>query len=198
MFEFIKGKIIELTPTSIIIETGNIGYILAISLNTYSSLVKTENCKLYIYESIREDAHQLFGFIDKQERQLFLYLISVSGIGSNTARMILSSLSVCELKKIILSNNVSALKAIKGIGSKTAERIIIELKDKVKSIEISINTANNAFSTSIFSELFNEAIAALVMLGFNQSTSKKVVTKIINNNPNFTTEQIIKNALKLL
>lgn len=195
MLDFIKGKIVELTPTSVVIETGNLGYFIAISLNTYSLLTKIKNCKLYLCEVFREDIHQLFGFIDKKERQLFLHLISVSGVGANTARMILSSLSVCELERIIFSENVLALKAIKGIGNKTAERIIIDLKDKVKPVN---SLPENTFVNNISSNIIKEAIAALVMLGFNQLISQKVVNKIINNNPNFTIEQIIKNALKLL
>jgi len=132
MLDYVKGEIVELTPASVVVETGGLGYIANISLNTYSVLSGLKSCKLYIYESIREDAYQLFGFMEKRERDLFLHLISVSGVGANTARMALSSIAVFELEGIIASGNVNALKAVKGIGNKTAERIIIDLKDKIK------------------------------------------------------------------
>ncbi|BAG83660.1 Holliday junction branch migration protein RuvA [Candidatus Azobacteroides pseudotrichonymphae] len=196
MLDFIKGEIVELIPDSVIIETGNIGYMLFISLNTYFSLTKIKSCKLYIYEVIREETHQLFGFIDKKERQLFTHLISVPGVGANIARMVLSSLSVCELEEIIFSGNVSALQALKGIGNKTAERIIIDLKDKVKPDNI---PSSDTIITNISSNITKEAITALITLGFSQSASQKVVNKIVSNNSSSTTiEQIIKKALKLL
>lgn len=195
MLDYIKGEITELTPASVVIEVGGIGYISHISLNTYSALNGLKDCKLYIYEAIREDAHQLFGFLAKRERDLFLLLISVSGVGANTARMILSSLTTSELETIITSGNSSALKTVKGIGSKTAERIIIDLKDKVKiSDDVSIS---NSVQT-IYSEAGKEAVSALVMLGFNQPASQKVVNKITKSNPDLSVEQIIKNALKML
>ncbi|MDR2520722.1 MAG: Holliday junction branch migration protein RuvA [Bacteroidales bacterium OttesenSCG-928-I14] len=198
MIDFIKGEIIEITPTSVVIETGNIGYMLAISLNTYSSLSKSNSCKLYVYEHIKEDTHQLFGFINKQERQLFIYLISVSGIGSCTARMILSSLSVYELKKIIFSSDVSALKAIKGIGNKTAERIIVDLKDKITLVNEQNHLDPTNHNNTISDNILNEVVSALVTLGFSQRTSKQAASKIMNNNSNLTAEQIIKSALKFL
>ena len=142
MLDYIKGEITELTPALVVIEIGGLGYISHISLNTYSALNGLKECKLYVYEAIREDAHLLFGFLEKKERDLFLLLISVSGVGANTARMILSSLTTSELGIIITSGNSSALKTVKGIGAKTAERIIIDLKDKVKiSEETSVSTA---------------------------------------------------------
>jgi Holliday junction DNA helicase RuvA len=194
MLDYIKGEITELTPAFVIIETGHIGYIAHISLNTYSALTGSKETKLYVYEAIREDAHLLFGFAEKRERELFLLLISVSGVGANTARMILSSLAIYELESIIASGNSSALKTVKGIGSKTAERIIIDLKDKVK-VESGKSLAATA---SAFSETATEAVSALTMLGFNQPASQKVVGKIVKDNPNLTVEQIIKNALKML
>lgn len=195
MIDYIKGEIIELTPASVVIEAGSIGYFANISLNTYSSLTSSKSCKLYIYEAIREDAFQLFGFLEKRERDLFLLLISVSGVGANTARMVLSSIAPQDLETAIASGNSSLLKSVKGIGSKTAERIIIDLKDKIKiSGEIS-----SPIATSIISgEKLKEAVSALVMLGFNQTASHKVVNKISKDNPEFTVEQIIKNALKML
>jgi Holliday junction DNA helicase RuvA len=196
MLDYIKGEIIELTPAFVVIEVGNLGYIANISLNTYSVLNGLKDCKLYVYEAIREDAHTLFGFVDKHERELFLLLISVSGVGANTARMVLSSIPPHELVTIISSGNAVALKTVKGIGGKTAERIIIDLKDKVKpSGEIPATSASAPIFTS---ETAKEAISALVMLGFNQPASQKVVNKIVKENPELLVEQIIKNALKML
>lgn len=195
MLDYIKGEIIELTPASVIIETGGLGYLAHISLNTYSSLSGQKEAKLYVYEAIREDAYQLFGFLEKRERELFLLLISVSGVGANTARMILSSMTTPELESVIASGNSSALKTVKGIGSKTAERIIIDLKDKVKQGEVS---SSGLPSTNINTEVSREAVSALTMLGFNQPASAKIVNKIVKENPGLTVEQIIKSALKML
>jgi Holliday junction DNA helicase RuvA len=196
MLDYIKGEITELTPASVVVEIGGMGYIASISLNTYSALTGVKECKLYVYEAIREDAHQLFGFVEKRERELFLLLISVSGVGANTARMVLSSLAIYELEGIISTGNSSALKTVKGIGGKTAERIILDLKDKVKP------TGNGTDSSSALavanSETVQEAISALVMLGFNQPASQKTVGKIVKDNPSLTVEQVIKNALKML
>jgi len=194
MLDYIKGEIVELTPTSVVIETGGLGYVANISLNTYSALNELKSCKLYVYESIREDAHQLFGFMEKRERDLFLHLISVSGIGANTARVVLSSIAVYELEGIIASGNANALKTVKGIGNKTAERIIIDLKDKIK-----VSKDSTSFTPSgASSEAAKEAIAALTMLGFNLLASQKVVAKIEKEHPVFTVEEMIKNALKML
>ena len=196
MLDYIKGEIVELTPAAVIVEAGQLGYIAHISLNTYSALNGLKQCKLYVYEAIREDAHQLFGFMEKRERDLFLLLISVSGVGANTARMVLSSLATYELEGIISSGNVSALKTVKGIGNKTAERIILDLKDKVKPSGIPIDkTSAQTFSNS---EVAKEAVSALVMLGFNQPASQKIVGKIVDGDPSLSVEQIIKNALKML
>jgi Holliday junction DNA helicase RuvA len=195
MLDYIKGEIVELTPASVVVEAGGVGYIAHISVNTYSVLNELKECKVYVYEAIREDAHQLFGFIDKRERELFMLLISVSGVGANTARMVLSSLAVYELEGIISSGNTSALKTVKGIGSKTAERIIIDLKDKIKPRDF---PAESALSLPVNSEVAREAVSALVMLGFNQPASQKVVNKIVKENPALVVEQIIKNALKML
>ena len=194
MLDYIKGNIEELSPAFVVVEVGGLGYLLHISLNTYSALTHSKDCKLFVYEAIREDSHQLFGFIEKREREMFLLLISVSGVGANTARMMLSSLSVYELEGIISSGNASALKTVKGIGSKTAERIIIDLKDKVKQGSPSEGTA----LVFELSETAKEAVAALVMLGFNQPASQKVVNKIVKDNPSVTVENIIKQSLKML
>lgn len=193
MLDYIKGEITELTPASVVIETGGAGYLAHISLNTYSALSGLKTCKLFVYEAIREDAHQLFGFLEKRERELFLHLISVSGVGANTARMVLSSIAVYELESIIASGNANALKAVKGIGSKTAERIILDLKGKVK-VSGTAATASNA----VLSEAAQEAVSALVMLGFNQLASQKTVHKIYSEKPALSVEEIIKNALKML
>ena len=195
MLDYIKGEIAELTPASVVIETGGLGYFAQISLNTFSALNRLKTCKLYIYESIREDANQLFGFMEKRERELFLHLISVSGIGANTARMFLSSIATYELEGIIASGNATTLKTVKGIGNKTAERIIIDLKDKIK---VSGSPSSPAIKSGVSSEAAKEAVSALTMLGFNLLASQKVVNKIEKDNPAFTVEEIIKRALKML
>ena len=169
MIEYIKGEIVELTPTRMILECGGIGYELNISLNTYSAFGNKTTGKIYIYEVIREDAHLLFGFAEKIERELFLLLTSVSGVGPNTARMILSSLPPSELVQVIGSKNEAALTAVKGIGLKTAQRILVDLKNKVKPME---SMAGNLPEASISNgAVTEEAVAALVMLGiFNRSS----------------------------
>ncbi len=194
MLEFIKGEIVELNPASIIVETGGLGYIAQISLYTYTALNGQKNAKIYVYEAIREDAHVLFGFFEKRERELFLLLITVSGVGANTARMILSSLNPQELESAIASGNSNLLKSVKGIGAKTAERIIIDLKDKIKISNLEIG----AQDTSSSNVLNHEAVSALVMLGFNQASSQKVVARVLKENPGLSVEQVIKIALKML
>ncbi len=193
MIDYIKGEIIELSPAHAVLEAGGIGYHINIALSTYSELNSKSNTKLYVYEAIREDAHILFGFMTKEERSLFLLLISVSGVGANTARMILSSIMANELQNAIITGNVSILKSIKGIGAKTAERIIVDLKDKVSKVEFSaqgISAANTSIS--------EEAVAALVMLGFTQAMAQKAVKKVMDSDPQQKIEQIVKQALKLL
>lgn len=194
MIDYIKGDIIELTPASATIETGGIGYLINISLNTYTKLSGQNKTKLFIYEVIREDTHNLFGFYDKYERELFIHLISVSGIGANTARMILSSLTTQELVNVLTSGNVDVLKSVKGIGLKTAQRVIIDLKDKIKMDGVEHDTSFVGASNPVG----EEAVAALVMLGFNQQASQKVVTKILKDSSESTIEEIIKAALKML
>ncbi len=193
MIEFIRGEVVELTPASVVLETNGLGYFINISLNTFSSIKASERTKLFIYEVIREDSHSLFGFIDKKERELFLLLISVSGVGPNTARMILSSLSPSELENVIASKNESMLKNVKGIGAKTAQRIIVDLKDKIKSASFTLDNSNASAS-----ETSEEAIAALMMLGFPANTSKKCVDAILKEDPAMRVEQVIKQALKML
>lgn len=193
MINYIKGEVIELTPASVIIETNGIGYQVHISLNTFSALENKKTAIIYIYESIREDAYQLFGFIYKEERELFMQLISVSGIGAGTARMILSSMNTQELSNVISTGNADMLKTVKGIGLKTAQRIIVDLKDKIK-----ITGTEDAGSVLTNSTLASEAVAALVMLGFSQVPSQKAVAKILKDNPTSSIEQVIKVALKML
>jgi Holliday junction DNA helicase RuvA len=193
MLDYIKGEIVELNPASVVVETGGVGFVASISLNSYSALNGQKHCKIYVYESIREDAHQLFGFVEKRERDLFLLLISVSGVGANTARMMLSSVAVYELEAIIASGNASALKIIKGIGNKTAERIIIDLKDKIK-----LTGKEGTNVLTVENTAGKEAVAALAMLGFNQAVSQKVIAKIIADKPSASVEEMIKIALKML
>lgn len=192
MIDYIKGEVAELTPASVTLETNGIGYFISISLNTYSALENKTSARLYIHEAIREDAHQLFGFFNKQERELFMLLISVSGIGASTARMILSSMNPSELELVISSGNSDILKTVKGIGLKTAQRIIVDLKDKIK---VSEDVKDSVVSNN---QTASEAVSALVMLGFTQVPSQKAVSKILKENPESSIEQIIKTALKML
>ena len=193
MIEYIKGKITEATPTNAVIECYGIGYDVNISLTTYSLLKEGEDAKLYIYEAIREDAHLLYGFINKRERELFTLLISVSGVGPNTARIILSSFTPDELENVIASGNVGLLKNVKGIGTKTAERIIVDLKDKIK-----VGDSTFIIGTREDNQVQEETIAALIMLGYPQPAAKKVVQKISKENPNLKVEELIKASLKAL
>ncbi len=193
MIDYIKGKIVELSPAHAVVEVSDIGYHVNISLATYSELNGKDNAKIYVYEAIREDSHTLFGFFGRQERQLFLLLISVSGVGANTARVILSSIAIDDLQSAIQTGNAAILKSVKGIGSKTAERIIVDLKDKVSKIEIS-----TVDKPVVYNVLTDEAVAALVMLGFSQMPAQKAVRKVIEINPQLTIEQVIKQSLKLL
>lgn len=193
MIDYIKGQVAELTPTSVTIESYGIGYFINISLNTYSALENLKEAKLFIYESIREDAHQLFGFFDNSERMIFTHLISVSGVGASTARVMLSSMNPNELVAIISTGNADLLKTVKGIGLKTAQRIIVELKDKLKT-----EGADMLQISAVTNPSGDEAIAALVMLGFSQPASQKVVGKILKEKPDSKVEEIIKTALKML
>jgi holliday junction DNA helicase RuvA len=193
MLDFIKGEISELTPTYVILELNGMGYYVNISLNSFTQLQGANNSKLYVHQVIREDAHLLFGFTTIDERGIFRQLISVSGIGANTARMILSSLSPDDVRNAIASGNVDLLKSIKGIGIKSAQRIIIDLKDKIGlSAEFPqiLKTANNT--------LKKEALSALEILGFSRKNSEKAIDKLLANNSSMSVEDLIKQALKLL
>lgn len=200
MITYIKGELTELTPAEAVVETGGIGYSIGISLNTYSAIQGKKQIKLYIHEAIREDAHLLFGFSTKQERTLFLLLISVSGIGGNTARMILSALSPSELCNVISSGNEKLLKSVKGIGLKTAQRIIVELKDKIATLglEGATSVGNTTSPVAGVNPVHDEALSALTMLGFAPAPSQKVVSAILMEEPSASVEQVIKLALKRL
>ena len=196
MIEYIKGEIVELTPARLILECGGVGYELNISLTTYSAFNGKKTGKLFVYEVIREDAHLLFGFAERVERELFLLLTSVSGVGPNTARMILSSLPPKELVEAIASKNEAVLTAVKGIGLKTAQRILVYLKNKVKNVEgLASVEVTEAPSNGAVAE---EAVAALVMLGFQKAASQKAVTAILKGSPAMAVEQVIKTALRML
>lgn len=199
MIEYIKGKLDELTPTQAVIDCNGVGYALSISLNTYSALQGKTDIKLYAYEAIREDAYQLFGFATRQERELFLLLISVPGIGGGTARMILSALTPSELCDVIGSGNEKLLKTVKGIGLKTAQRIIVDLKDKIAQSGLTTeNIPNIPTVTPQRSAVAEEALAALTMLGFTPAASQKVVSGLLKESPDLPVEQVIKQALKRL
>lgn len=197
MIDYIKGEIAELTPATVIIETAGVGYCIHISLPTFSVLQGRKEAKLFVYEVIREDAHLLYGFTNQAERQLFLLLISVSGVGANTARMIMSSYSAAEIQEMIATGNVTSLNAIKGIGAKTAQRIIVDLKDKIMKVAGMENNDLQLFASAA-SPVKDEAVSALVMLGFAANASQKVIDSILKKEPTLKVEQLIKLALKML
>lgn len=200
MIEYLRGILDELTPTQATIECHGVGYILNISLNTYTALQGKGEARLFVYEAIREDAWTLFGFATKQERELFLLLISVSGVGGNTARTMLSSFSASELAGLIMEGNERMLKTVKGLGAKTAQRIIVELKDKVVSLGISATSVsdNTDSPAAMNSEVYNEAFEALKMLGFPPAPVAKTVKAILKDEPSAPVEKVIKMALKML
>lgn len=194
MYDYIKGNVAELTPTYVVLDNHGVGYMINISLNSFNALQHQEDVvKVYVYEAIREDAHLLYGFTERRERELFLLLISVSGVGANTARMILSSLTPSDLEQTIASENVGIMKSVKGIGAKTAERIIVDLKDKIK-----LSTDTLLDKSQVTSEVFDEAMSALVMLGFTKQMSQKALKKLFTAEPTITVEQAIKKALKMM
>jgi Holliday junction DNA helicase RuvA len=197
MIDYIKGSIAELNPAYAVIDNHGIGYMMNISLSTYDVLARyktDEAVLLYVHEAIREDAHLLYGFATKREREAFLLLISVSGVGPNIARMVLSSMSVDEFSQAIASNNVSQFKSVKGVGGKTAQRIIVDLKDKIKLADDTLLQQTG----QVTGETFDEALAALVMLGFSQQASQKTLKSLFASNPALTVEQAIKQALKMM
>lgn len=198
MIEYIKGELTEVTPAYAVVEAHGVGYGMNISLNTYSGIQNKKDVKLYVFESIREDAHVLFGFANRQEREMFLLLITVSGVGANTARMILSAMSPAELCNVIATGNEKLLKTVKGIGLRTAQRIIVDLKDKIATADFGgampAGTAAPAMAEN--KEVHDEAIGALTMLGFAPAPSAKVVSAILSENPQMPVEQVVKLALK--
>lgn len=209
MIEYIKGQLTDINPTYVVLEAAGVGYAINIALPTYSELVGKEGqeSRLYITEIIREDAHELFGFFSKGERELFVMLMTVSGIGANTARMIMSAYSAAEIRQIIATGNARALSQVKGLGPKTAQRIIVDLKDKVLKIDLGNETqGERQEAMGLLGEEANivdnavkqEAVSALVMLGFAAAASGKVVDKILKAAPESTVEQVIKQALKML
>ncbi|MDO5332436.1 MAG: Holliday junction branch migration protein RuvA [bacterium] len=193
MLEYIKGNIAELNPASVIIDNNGIGYEIGISLSTYSQLEGRTEAKLLLHEVIREDAHLLFGFATTRERELFRLLIGVSGVGANTARVILSSIAPAELETVIATADEHQLKAVKGVGAKTAQRIIVDLRDKIKPVESSLIIERTATT-----DAFNEGLAALTMLGFPRQASEKVLKKLFADDPSLRVESAIKQALKML
>ena len=196
MIDYIKGSIAELNPAYAVIDNHGIGYMMNITLTTFDVLSKAgeENALLYAYEVIREDAHTLYGFATKAEREAFLSLISVSGVGPNTARMVLSSMSVDEFSQAIVGNNAAMFKSVKGVGGKTAQRIIVDLKDKIKPTGDTLLQVKGQAD----SEVYDEALAALVMLGFSQQASNKVLKSLFAKNPSLSVEVAIKQALKMM
>lgn len=200
MITYLRGLLSELSPTNAIIDCGGVGYLVGISLNTYSALsTQSGEVKLHTVQIIREDSHQLYGFASKDERELFVLLTSVSGIGPNTARVILSQYNTQELGSILSLGQVDALKAVKGIGLKTAQRIILELKGKLKLDDTDLNNqALGNGSTATTSKTSEEAISALKMLGYPEAAAQKTVRTLISTSPLLSVEDIIKQALKLL
>lgn len=202
MIEYIRGELTELTPAMAVVEAAGVGYALNISLNTYTGIQGKKEVKLYVHEALqtggRDDSYTLFGFASKQERDLYRLLITVSGVGGNTARMILSSLSPSELCNAIANGDERLLKGVKGIGLKTAQRIIIDLKDKVMSSGITdeLHAGGTSKDPTFDMGVRDEAVGALTMLGFSPAPSSKVVQQILTENPAMAVEMVVKEALK--
>lgn len=196
MYEYITGKLTELAPAYAIVEAAGVGYFINISLQTYSEIENSDNVKLYLHYIVREDAQILYGFASKAERELFRLLIGVSGVGGNTARMIQSTYSPSELRNIIGSGNAVLLKNVKGLGLKTAQKIIVELSGKM--VELKVDEKIAGAVSSIDNEAYNEALSALVMLGFQKGASEKVLKKIFKESPDLRVEEAIRIALKQL
>jgi Holliday junction DNA helicase RuvA len=193
MIAHLQGRLVEKTPTEVIIDCNGVGYQVNISLHTYTLLPDSENIKLFTFLQIKEDAHTLFGFVEKAERELFKLLLSVSGVGASTARTMLSSLEPKQIIQAIASGDVVTIQSIKGIGTKTAQRVILDLKDKVLKVYDLEEVSVSGYNTNK-----EEALSALEVLGFNKKAAEKVVEKIVRENPGITVETIIKQALKNL
>lgn len=205
MIEYIKGELTEITPAMAVVEAAGVGYGLNISLNTYTAIQDKKEVKLYVHEVLmtggRDDSYSLFGFSSKQERELYRMLITVSGVGSNTARMILSATSPAELVNVIATGNEKMLKSVKGIGLRTAQRIIVDLRDKMAASGIIADLESSAAAANapkVNNEVRDEAVGALTMLGFSPAPSSKVVTEILMANPEMKVEAVIKTALKMI
>ncbi len=197
MIEYVRGELTDLTPALATIEAGGVGYGLNISLNTYTSIQGKKEARLYVYESIREDAYVLYGFATKREREMFQLLITVSGVGTNTARMMLSSMSVSELCAAISTGNAKLIQSIKGIGKMTAQRIIVDLRDKIVALGLTDEIpAGGTVAAPVNNAVRDEAVAALTMLGFSPAPSQKVVVAILSEQPTLPVEQVVKLALK--
>ncbi|MBQ8949169.1 MAG: Holliday junction branch migration protein RuvA [Prevotella sp.] len=197
MIEYIKGELTELTPALATVEAGGVGYGLSISLNTFSAIQGKKEVKLYVYEAIREDAHVLFGFVNRKEREMFLQLITVNGVGANTARMMLSGMSVSELCNAISTGNARLIQNIKGIGKMTAQRIIVDLRDKIVALGITDEIpAGGQVQAPVNNQVKDEAVSALTMLGFAPAPTQKVVMQILQQQPDLPVEQVVKLALK--
>lgn len=197
MIEYLSGRLADLSPALAVVDCHGVGYGVNVSLNTFSALQGKEEVKLWITESIREDAYQLWGFATRVERDLFVLLTSVSGIGAASARMVLSAMSPSELCDVIGSGDDKMLRQVKGIGPKAAQRIIVDLRDKMSTIGIDISQARPV-QQQVDSEVMRESVAALTMLGFSPAPTQKAVQKILNDEPTSTVEQVIKKALKML
>lgn len=196
MYEYISGKIAEVTPTYAVVEAAGVGYFIHISLKTFSDIEHSSDAKLYVHFVVREDQQTLFGFSTKIERELFRMLISVSGVGGNTARMILSTYSARELQNIIATENAVLLKNVKGLGLKTAQKIIVDLSGKM--LELGVDEMIAPQATTANSAVYDEALAALQMLGFQKAASEKVLKTIFNDNPSIVVEEAVRTALKHL
>ena len=199
MIEYLNGKLDNLTPATATVECHGVGYLLNISLNTFSAIQGKESVKLFVYEAIREDAHVLFGFVNKKEREMFLLLITVNGVGANTARMMLSGMSVSELCNAISTGNARLIQSIKGIGKMTAQRIIVDLRDKIVSMGITSEIPSGGqIQAPVNNQVKDEAVSALTMLGFAPAPSQKVVLQILQEQPDAPVEQVVKLALKMI
>ena len=199
MIEYIKGELTEMTPALATIEAAGIGYGLNISLNTFSAIQGKKEVKLYVYEAIREDAHVLFGFVNKKEREMFLLLITVNGVGANTARMMLSGMSVSELCNAISTGNARLIQSVKGIGKMTAQRIIVDLREKIVSLGITEEIPSGGqIAAPVNNQVKDEAVSALTMLGFAPAPSQKVVLQILQDQPDAPVETVVKQALKMI
>ncbi len=195
MYEYISGEIKDISPSFVVLDNNGIGYFISISLNTYEKIRDKKNIILFVYQVLREDTNDIYGFADKNERQIFKLLISVSGIGANTARLMLSSLTTSEITSAIVDGDVAKIKSVKGIGLKTAQRVIVDLKDKVSK-----NSGDEVFDFGDFmqTDIAQEAISALTMLGFNKKQTEKYLTEIIRKNKNLSVEDLVKLGIRAM